>query len=175
MDTKMNAQMPKSQASDDFFGVNVTFINRRCKMKKFSLPLIVSIFVIFVSVAYAQTGTVIVEISDINDPKGLMSIGLYSNEKGFPDKGKEYKGTDVKVTGQTVVYTFKDVPFGTYAIAIIHDTNSNGKLDKNFFRIPTEGYAFSNNVFGILGLPPSFKDASFEFDGNKTVKIKMGY
>jgi len=171
----MNAQMPKSQASDDFTSVNVTFTNRRCKMKNFSLPLIVSIFAFFVSMAYAQTGTLNVEISDINDPKGLMSIGLYSNEKGFPDKGKEYKGTDVKVIGQTVVYTFKDVPFGTYAIAIFHDTNSNGKLDKNFLRIPKEGYAFSNNVFGALGLPPSFKDASFKLAGNKTVKIKIEY
>ena len=143
-------------------------------MKKICLPLIVSIFAIFVSMAYAQTGTIYVEISGINDPKGLMSIGLYSNEKGFPDKGKEYKGTDVKVTGKTVVYTFKDVPFGIYAIAIFRDTNSNGKLDKNFLGIPKEGYAFSNNVFGTFG-PPDFKDASFEFDGNKTVKIKMGY
>lgn len=144
-------------------------------MKKFSLPLIVSIFVIFVSMAYAQTGILNVEISDINDPKGLMSIGLYSNKKGFPDKGKEYKGKDVEVTGKTIVYTFKDVPFGTYAIAIFHDTNSNGKLDKNFLRIPKEGYAFSNNVFGALGLPPSFKDALFKFAGNKTVKIKIEY
>jgi len=175
MDTKINAQMPKSQALDDFSGVNITFKNRRCKMRKISLPLIVSIFAFFVSMAYAQTGTVIVEISDINDPKGLMSIGLYSNEKGFPDKGKEYKGKDVKVTDKTLVYTFKDVPFGTYAIAIFHDTNSNGKLDKNFFRIPTEGYAFSNNVFGIFSSPPSFKDASFKLTGNETIKIKMEY
>ena len=144
-------------------------------MKKFSLPLIVSIFAIFVSMAYAQTGTIYVEISEINAAKGLMSIGLYSNEKGFPDKEKEYKGKDVKVTGQTLVYTFKDVPFGTYAIAIFHDTNSNGKLDKNFFRIPTEGYAFSDNVFGILGSPPSFKDASFKLTGNETIKIKIEY
>ena len=144
-------------------------------MKKFSLPLIVSIFAFFVSMAYAQTGTVNVEISEINAAKGLMSIGLYSDEKGFPDKGKEYKGKDVEVTGKTIVYTFKDVPIGTYAIAIIHDTNSNGKLDKNFLGIPKEGYAFSNNVFGVLGLPPVFKDASFKLAGNKTVKIKIEY
>ncbi len=143
-------------------------------MKKFRLSLIVISLTLFVSIAYAQTGTLNVEISGINDIKGLMSIGLYSNEKGFPDKGKEYKGRDVKVTGQTVVYTFKDVSFDTYAIAIFHDTNSNGKLDKNFLGIPKEGYAFSNNVFGTFG-PPDFKDASFEFDGNKTIKIKMRY
>lgn len=143
-------------------------------MKKICLPLIVFIFAIFVSMAYAQTGSIDVEISGINDPKGLMSIGLYSNEKGFSDKGKEYKGTDVKVTGQTVVYTFKDVPFDTYAIAIFHDTNSNGKLDKNFLGIPKEGHAFSNNVFGTFG-PPDFKDASFVLTGKKMIKIKMRY
>ena len=144
-------------------------------MKKICLPTIIAVFVIFVSMAYAQTGTIYVEISGINDPKGLMSIGLYSNEKGFPDNGKEYQGKDVEVTAQTVVYTFKDIPWGTYAIAIFHDTNSNGMLDKNFFGIPKDGYAFSNNVFGALGSPPSFKDASFKLDGNKTVKIKIDY
>ncbi len=144
-------------------------------MKKIGLPTIVAVFTFFVSIAYAQTGTIYVKISGIKDIKGLMSIGLYSDEKRFPDKGKEYKGIDVKVTDQTVVYTFKDVPFGTYAIAIFHDTNSNTKLDKNFLGIPKEGYAFSKNVFGALGLPPSFKNASFNLSGNKTVKIKMEY
>lgn len=143
-------------------------------MKKLYLPLIMSVFVCFVSMAHAQTGTINVEISGVEDPKGLMSIGLYSKEKGFPDDGKEYKGTDVNVTGQTVVYTFKNVPFGTYAIAVFHDTNSNGKLDKNFLGIPKEGYAFSNNVFGTFG-PPDFKDVSFELTGSKMIKIEMRY
>ena len=143
-------------------------------MKKIYLPFIISIFTFFVSMAYAQMGTIRVEISGIDEPKGLMSIGLYQDEKGFPDDGKEYKGTDVEVTGQTVVHTFNDVPFGTYAIAIFHDTNSNGKLDKNFLGIPKEGYAFSNNVFGTFG-PPDFKDTSFEFAGSKMIRIEMRY
>jgi uncharacterized protein (DUF2141 family) len=144
-------------------------------MKKLSLPIIAAVFAIFVSMAYAQTGTIYVEITGIKASNGLMSIGLYATEKGFPDKGEEYKGKDVEVTGPTVVYTFKDVPLGTYAVAIFHDANSNGKLDKNFFGIPEEGYAFSNNVFGAFGTPPGFKDAAFRLDGNKTVKIKIEY
>ena len=78
------------------------------------------------------------------------------------------------MTGEEVVAAFQDVPAGTFAIAVFHDTNSNGKLDKNFLGIPKEGYAFSNNVFGTFRAP-GFEDASFEFDGNKTVKIKMRY
>ena len=84
-------------------------------------------------------------------------------------------GKDVEVTGKSVVYSFKDVPFGTYAVAIFHDTNSNGKLDKNLFGIPKESYAFSNNVYGALGLPPNFNEASFKVDGNKIIKIKIEY
>ena len=144
-------------------------------MKKVVLSFIVTIVTILLVAVYAQAGTLTVEVSGIKETKGMISVGLYSDKEGFPDKGKEYKGKDVEVTDQTIVYTFKDVPFGTYAIAIFHDTNSNTKLDKNFLGIPKEGYAFSNNVFGALGLPPSFKDASFKVAGNKTVKIKMEY
>jgi len=144
-------------------------------MKKIYISIMICIFVAFISMANAQTGTLNVEVSGINDIKGLMSIGLYSNKEGFPDKGKEYRGADVKVTGQTIVYVFKDVPFDTYAIAIFHDINSNTKLDKNFLGIPKEGYAFSNNLFGAFGSPPGFKDASFQITGDKTIKITVEY
>ena len=144
-------------------------------MKKKCLSLIASLFVIFSSMAYAQTGILNVEISGINDIKGLMSIGVYSDEKGFPDKGKEFIGVDVEINSQIIIYTFKDIPFGTYAIAVFHDVNSNTKLDTNFLGIPREGYAFSNNLFGTFGSPPGFKDASFQVTGDKTIKIKMEY
>ena len=144
-------------------------------MKNFRILFIISIFVFFVSMAYAQTGTISVEISDIDELKGLMSIGLFTDEEAFPDKGNEYRGADVEVTGKTVVYTFEDVPFGSYAIAIFHDTNSNGVLDKNFLGIPKEGYAFSNNEFRAFRRPPLYEKALFKVDGDMTVKIKVEY
>ncbi len=144
-------------------------------MKKVSLPLIVSIFALFVSMAYAQTGTITVEVSGIKDAEGLISMGLFTSEEGFPDElEKTYKGVNAKASGGKAVSAFQDVPAGTYAIAVFHDTNSNGKLDKNFLGIPKEGYGFSNNASGSFG-PPDFKDASFEFDGAKTVKITIQY
>jgi uncharacterized protein (DUF2141 family) len=59
---------------------------------------------------------------------------------------------------------FEDIPPGTYAIAVVHDENMNGKLDTNLLGIPTEGYAFSNDAKGLLGAP-SFSAASFPYDG----------
>ncbi len=143
-------------------------------MKRFRMSLIVICLTLFLSIAYAQTGTITVEISGIQGSEGQISIGLYTGEEGFPETEKSYKGTIAKVIGEESVAAFQEIPAGTYAIAVFHDTNSNGKLDKNFFRIPKEGYAFSNNVCGTFG-PPDFEEASFKLDGNKTVIIKMRY
>lgn len=59
---------------------------------------------------------------------------------------------------------FADIPPGTYAIAVIHDENTNGKLDTSWLGIPTEGYGFSRGATRPLGVP-SFSAASFPYDG----------
>jgi uncharacterized protein (DUF2141 family) len=48
---------------------------------------------------------------------------------------------------------FEDIPPGTYALAVIHDENMNGKLDTNWLGIPKEGYGFSNAVKAMRGAP----------------------
>jgi uncharacterized protein (DUF2141 family) len=44
--------------------------------------------------------------------------------------------------------TFADIPPGTYALAVIHDENSNGKLDTNWL-IPRI-HGFSNDAKVLL-------------------------
>ena len=144
-------------------------------MKTWCVLLAVVYVPFFAVAAFAQSGTVTVAVKGVNGAGGLMSIGRYQNEKGWPDKGKEYKGEDVAVAGDTVSHSFVDVPPGTYAVAIFHDANSNLKLDKNFFGVPKEGYGFSNNVFGPLGLPPGFEKASFQLQGDTKVTIQLAY
>ena len=143
-------------------------------MKRFRLSLMLICFTFFVSIAYAQTGTLTVQISEIQGNEGKISVGLYTNAENFPNAEKTYKGQMVEVTGEKAVATFKDIPAGTYGVAVFHDANSNGELDTNFLGIPNEGYAFSNNVFGTFG-PPDFEDVTFALDGDKTIEIKMGY
>ena len=52
-------------------------------------------------------------------------------------------------------------PKGEYAIALWHDENNDGKLNKNWLGMPTEGYGFSNNVFGAFG-PPDYEECTFK-------------
>jgi uncharacterized protein (DUF2141 family) len=75
----------------------------------------------------------------------------------------------------TAASSFADVQPGTYAIAVFHDENSNGKLDSNFIGIPREGTGASNNAKGHMG-PPKFDDAAFRYAGGRLeLKITIEY
>jgi uncharacterized protein (DUF2141 family) len=44
------------------------------------------------------------------------------------------------------------------AIAVYHDENNDGQLNRNRLGIPTERYGFSRNARGLTG-PPGFEQA----------------
>lgn len=70
---------------------------------------------------------------------------------------------------------FENIPTGTYAIAVIHDENMNGKLDANWLGIPKEGYGFSNTAKGVASAP-LFSAASFPYDGqNLELTVSLNY
>ena len=75
--------------------------------------------------------------------------------------------------GQSTI-VLDGIPKGVYAIACYHDENNNGKLDTNFFGIPTEGTGASNNAKGSLG-PPKFQNAKFNVEGDTNQTIKIHY
>lgn len=69
---------------------------------------------------------------------------------------------------------FDNLPSGTYALALIHDENGNGKLD-TVMGIPREGFGFSNNPAIRFG-PPSFKSASVGIaSGESDEMVRLKY
>ncbi|HBO73828.1 MAG TPA: hypothetical protein DD653_03965, partial [Marinilabiliales bacterium] len=61
-----------------------------------------------------------------------------------------------------------------YAVNILHDENSNGKIEKGFI-MPLEGIGFSNYQTIGLSNRPNFEKASFILNSNKVLMIKMVY
>jgi len=121
---------------------------------------------------FAQTGQVDVTVTGINVKKGgIVKVGIYEKD-GFPAMGKEIIGKDVKVTAEKITVTLKDIPAGTYAIAIIQDKNSDGEHNTNLFGAPTEPYGFSNNVYGRFG-PPDFEEVSINIENGKTLSLTI--
>ena len=133
------------------------------------------IFSIVLLYSYLSGADINIEIQNLKNTIGKVSIGLYNKSENFPIVSKEYKGIHLDIDSHTHSYTFKKIPPGIYALSIFHDENSNSKLDKNFLGIPKEGYGFSNNAKAMLSTP-SFDEAKFKIS-TKTInlKIKMEY
>jgi uncharacterized protein (DUF2141 family) len=121
----------------------------------------------------AQCPGIHVKILNIRNSRGTVACALFDSAQGFPE---EYlrMATNVmiiKVRKDQARCDFEDIPPGTYAMAVVHDENMNGKLDTNFLGIPREGYGFSNDAKGPLGAPP-FSAASFPYNG-QNIELTM--
>ena len=115
-----------------------------------------------------------VNVTGLENNDGVLRFGLYNNQDQFPIVGETFKMIRVKTEGDSRKYTFKGLPKGSYAVAIYQDENNNDKCDKNFIGVPTEPYAFSNDIRPKLSAP-SFEDCMLNLDRNKTVSIKIVY
>ena len=111
-----------------------------------------------------------VTVTNIQNSKGKISFGLFRKQDSFPIKGKQFKGVFVETTNSKTKYTFQDLEKNGYAVAVYHDENNNGILDKNLVGAPTEAYGFSRNARAMFSAP-SFDDAKVELSDNKSIEI----
>jgi uncharacterized protein (DUF2141 family) len=119
--------------------------------------------------------SITIKINAIKNNKGKILISLYNSTAGFPtDITKAVRLIKINAQSPAVEVILHDLGRGTYAVAVMHDENNNGKMDKNFLNIPKEGYCVSNNAKGFLSAP-SFSDAKFDLEGNITQNLKMIY
>lgn len=123
-----------------------------------------------------QTGLSI-NITNLRNSKGHMLISLYKDGVGYPNEPeKAFRISKLTIADNAASVSFKGLPSGNYAIAILHDENDDSKMNKSFFGLPKEGYGFSNNVMGAFGPPPLSK-ASVLYNANekKNITIRVRY
>lgn len=114
-----------------------------------------------------ELSDITVRIKGIRTTQGNILLGLYNSKKGWLKDDKEIRGVKLEISSSTITYTFKELPPGSYAIAIFHDLNMNGELDIDSLGRPKEGFAFSNNAIGLFS-SPRFNNASFNVSNIKT-------
>jgi uncharacterized protein (DUF2141 family) len=124
----------------------------------------------------AQTNTydLTVKVNGIETKKGMVEFGLFRDPDYFAQVGKTYRMMRVKVEASEESVTFHNLPKGKYAVCIYLDENNNDRCDKNFFGIPTEKFAFSNDVRPMLSIP-SFEACSIYLNENKSIVIRADY
>jgi uncharacterized protein (DUF2141 family) len=108
--------------------------------------------------------------------QGQVICSLFTSATDFPKHTEKAEArANSRISKGHATCNFNGVRPGTYAVAVFHDENSNGKLDLKFTGVPREGVGASNNAKGHMG-PPSFKDAAFQFQGgNLELAITIHY
>jgi uncharacterized protein (DUF2141 family) len=108
-------------------------------------------------------------IEGIEKAEGLIGYVLFNQEEGFPeDEKKAYRKGEVMVDSKNLTIEIPDLPYGKYAVALLHDLNENRKMDKNFIGIPQEPFGFTRVQKLGFGAP-SFEEAEVVLDQQQVV------
>ena len=90
-----------------------------------------------------KLGTLRVNISNLDNNRGVLRIAIYDSEKGF-DEGEPYKTTQVSVANNSGKAFFYNLQLDKYyVIYYYHDENTNNRVDRQWVGLPNEDYGFS--------------------------------
>lgn len=125
--------------------------------------------------ALAFEGTEVdIRVQGLRNTNGIIRLCLTRNPAHFPNCDGDPAAVKRSVpAGQAGLIRLGGIPAGAYALAVIHDENGNGRLDR-MLAIPREGFGFSRNPRIRMG-PPSYDEVRFNVGGGRveqTVTMK---
>ncbi|MCE2723372.1 MAG: DUF2141 domain-containing protein [Burkholderiales bacterium] len=122
--------------------------------------------------ALAQSdATLRLEVGDFRNNIGTLQCRLFARAADFPD-GEGVLTVRVPINGRKAACAFPNIGAGTYAVAVVHDENNNGRVDKNFLGVPSEGYGASNNRTYALS-SPKWEESNFVLKPSETLMLQV--
>jgi uncharacterized protein (DUF2141 family) len=114
-----------------------------------------------------------VTVSGLHSTKGKLIACLWKDGAGFPtcQKSKTALRQTPAITGTTMKISFAGFPAGRYALTVQHDENGDGKLQRNFIGMPTEGVGVSNNPGGM----PGYQKSLVTVGAGTSIAVTMRY
>ena len=76
----------------------------------------------------ANASDLIVNVNGVRNGHGEVRFGLYNNPQTFPT-GIKLRGQEEAANKGAVQTIFRNLPPGTYAVAVHHDENSDKKMN----------------------------------------------
>ncbi len=117
-----------------------------------------------------------ITFTGIDAGQGKVYVAVYDRADAFgkPEQARFAQVYPVTRAGTMTIQT-PDLPAGAYAISCYYDRNGNGRLDRNVFGVPTEPYAFSNDVRPRLRSATWDEGRFTHQPGQGTVTLRLAY
>lgn len=132
-----------------------------------------SLCLLVLAASLARAADVTIKVEGVKDNTGKVAALLFADAAGFPNESaKAVHKIQVDSKPGTTEIKLTGLKPGRYAVCVIHDSNQNALLDRNFIGIPKEGVAISN---GIRREKPTFEKAAIEIKEGDTVVLPLKY
>ena len=93
--------------------------------------------------------TLSIKLTNIQNQKGYIQIGLYNNPSKFPKVGQTYRMIRIKPDGNSLLYLFQDLEPANYAVCVYHDENNNNSWDRGNYLLKRQAEKVSYYPAGI--------------------------
>lgn len=90
------------------------------------------------------TATLTIHLDGFRNDQGEAIVSLFRGERGFPDDVAASAVTvHVVIRERRATAVFTGVPFGDYAVSVLHDEDGDGQMATGLLGTPREGFGFS--------------------------------
>ena len=114
-----------------------------------------------------------VTVLGLKTDEGELALALFDSAESFKARSGAVASGRLSPDDGAATWTVTELDPGIYAVAVYHDLNGNGELDRSTLGPPDEPYGFSNNARGTFG-PPRFDKAAIEIaPGERAIEIKL--
>jgi uncharacterized protein (DUF2141 family) len=141
-----------------------------------ALVLSITEAVITLQNANAGSSNLTVMVDGLKNKNGQVCASIFAQSNGFPgQKERAIASQCIRSNNLDKGFKFDNLNPGSYAVALFHDANSDGKLNTGLFGIPSEGMGCSRNPRGLTGAP-RFQDAVIMVVGqNNVIQVQLNY
>jgi uncharacterized protein (DUF2141 family) len=134
------------------------------------------LFMLIILTAFKQqkSGTLTINTSNYNNDKGKAVLLLFRKDDKIPLN--PFKTITTEIKNKKAIFEIQNLAFDDYAIIILHDENSDGKIDHSM-GLPSEQLGYSNNwELGFFTGMPTFSKLKFQFSTIvQTQSINISY
>ena len=133
------------------------------------IALCLAVLLTTASLTAQTTCRLTLDIVGMKEKKGDLLISVYNSAEDYLKKPVKTLTTPVDALTKRIMLQLES---GTYAVVVYQDENANGRIDRNFFHLPTEPSGFSRDARPKFG-PPRYKPASFTLTEDMEMRIRV--
>ncbi len=143
---------------------------------KIILTLLIVFGLLFSQALFAEEEiNLTIRVEGFRNNKGHCHLLIFDSPIGFPESDTDaFLSFTLPIESEAAIFNLS-IPSGIYAFSILHDENSNNKMDKYWYGKPKEGFGISNNPT-VKRRQPKFDEAAVDLSkNNKELTVKMIY